>query len=280
MVLRLVTAKERRASPKTSLAIFGSYSSGKTRQLLTLPVNETVCVDIEAGLKSVDAVAWDGASIPVGNWGDFQALCALIGGPDTAVAADRWYSSAHYEHVCKTYSGTPVEEYARSKPIVFVDSITDAMRLAMTHSAQQPEAFSERSGKPDSRGAYGLMAREVIAALKHLQRAPGKTVIFVGLLEKETDDVGRSAWVPQLEGSKTGRELPGIVDEVLCLMTFSRDREGNLVLDEKGEERRFVCKRTNPWGLPAKDRSGRLDMTEPPDLGALLQKINHFKNGE
>ncbi|MFN3644623.1 MAG: hypothetical protein ACK4TB_17070 [Gemmobacter sp.] len=37
-------------------------------------------------------------------------------------------------------------------------------------------------------------------------------------------------------------------------------------------DRRLVCKSGNPWGLPAKDRSGRLDVTEPPDLGALIAK--------
>lgn len=31
---------------------------------------------------------------------------------------------------------------------------------------------------------------------------------------------------------------------------------------------------SKPLGLPAKDRSGRLDETEPPDLLALLRKIN------
>ena len=46
------------------------------------------------------------------------------------------------------------------------------------------------------------------------------------------------------------------------------------MLDEKSAERRLVCKAGNPYGLPAKDRSGRLDMTEPPDLGRLLAKIN------
>jgi hypothetical protein len=29
----------------------------------------------------------------------------------------------------------------------------------------------------------------------------------------------------------------------------------------------------NPWGYPAKDRSGRLELIEPPDLGRLLAKI-------
>ncbi len=46
------------------------------------------------------------------------------------------------------------------------------------------------------------------------------------------------------------------------------------MLDEKATERRLVCRSGNPFGLPAKDRSGRLDVTEPPDLGALLAKIN------
>jgi hypothetical protein len=42
----------------------------------------------------------------------------------------------------------------------------------------------------------------------------------------------------------------------------------------KGHVRRLVCRSGNSYALPAKDRSGRLDVTEPPDLGALLAKIN------
>jgi hypothetical protein len=57
---------------------------------------------------------------------------------------------------------------------------------------------------------------------------------------------------------------------------FSRDAAGAHVLDEKASERRLVCQSGNPYGLPAKDRSGRLDVTEPPDLGALLAKINRL----
>ena len=108
-----------------------------------------------------------------------------------------------------------------TKPIVFVDSITDLTRQAMAFAKQQPEAFSERTGKPDVRGAYGLLGREVIQALKHLQHAPGKTVIFVGVLEKVTDDFNVATWQPQMEGSKAGRELPGIVDQVISMHLFA-----------------------------------------------------------
>jgi hypothetical protein len=171
-------------------------------------------------------------------------------------------------------AGSGLEAFLATKPIVFVDSITDLTRQAMAFARQQPEAVSERTGKPDVRGAYGLLGREVIQALKHLQHAPGKTVIFVGVLEKVTDAFNVATWQPQMEGSKAGRELPGIVDQVISMHLFARDADGGYVLDEKASERRLVCQAGNPYGLPAKDRSGRLAMTEPPDLGALLAKIN------
>jgi hypothetical protein len=34
-----------------------------------------------------------------------------------------------------------------------------------------------------------------------------------------------------------------------------------------------VCTNPNPWGYPAKDRSGRLEQLEPPNLGALIGKL-------
>ena len=37
--------------------------------------------------------------------------------------------------------------------------------------------------------------------------------------------------------------------------------------------RSFICTAPNPWRYPAKDRSGRLDQLEPPDLGKLISKL-------
>lgn len=274
MPVRIVTADERltEANNKTSLAIFGMPGVGKTSLLRTLPPDKTVCLDLEAGMKSVQD--WPGASIPIRSFVDFRDLAVLIGGPDPAADPNAWYSAQHYQHARNVYAGTGVEEFLRLKSIIFIDSITDLTRQVMIYARQQPEAVSERTGKPDVRGAYGLLGREVIRALKHLQHAPGKTVIFVGVLEKVTDELNAATWQPQMEGSKAGRELPGIVDQVISLHLFSRDAEGNYVLDEKAAERRLVCRAGNPFGLPAKDRSGRLDITEAPDLGALLAKIN------
>ena len=272
MALRIVTADERLSSAanKTTIALFGPSGVGKTTLLKHLPERETLCIDLEAGLKSVQD--WRGDSIPVRCFEDAIDVACLVGGVSPAAGDGTMFSQAHYQHLAKQHPD--LVQMIAGKSVVFLDSITDLTRQAMAWAKTRPEAFSEKTGKPDIRGAYGLMAREVIGLLKHLQHAPGKTTIMVGILEKVTDEFGRVTWQPQMEGGKAGRELPGIVDQVISMGLFTRDGEGWRHDADKGTERRLVCRSGNSFGLPAKDRSGRLDETEPPDLAALLRKIN------
>jgi hypothetical protein len=275
MALRIITADTRlsEAQGKTTMAIFGPSGAGKTSLLKTLPPADTLCIDLEAGMKSVQD--WPGDSIPVRTFADAVDIGCLVGGVNPAADPNGFFSEGHYQHLAQTYAD--LIPMIAAKRIIFVDSITDLTRQAMAWSKTRPETFSEKTGKPDTRGAYGLLAREVIGLLKHLQHAPGKTVIFVGILEKVVDEFNRTTWQPQMEGGKAARELPGIVDQVLTLSLFSPDGDSWQHDPEKAQIRRLVCQSGNPFGLPAKDRSGRLDMTEPPDLGALLSKINVTK---
>ena len=101
--------------------------------------------------------------------------------------------------------------------------------------------------------------------LYQLQQARGRHVVFVCILEKVTDEFNRTEWQPQIEGSKTSRELPGIVDEIITMQYVK--------FDDGDPLRAFICTQPNPWNFPAKDRSGRLEQIEEPDLGKLLTKL-------
>ncbi|MBZ0127527.1 MAG: ATP-binding protein [Rhodobacteraceae bacterium] len=259
--LPIITADERLAEVRgIKGVIFGPSGIGKTSLLWTLINSTTLFFDLEAGDLAIEGLAID--AIRPRTWTECRDFAVFIGGPNPALRADQPYSQAHYDAVCVKF-GDPaaLEKY----DTVFIDSITVAGRLCFGWCKGQPEALSEKTGKPDVRGAYGLHGREMIAWLTHLQHTRAKNVWFVGILDEKLDDFNRRVFVPQIDGSKTGLELPGIVDQVITMTEF-KGEDGSL-------QRGFVCQTLNPWGYPAKDRSGRLDMAEAPHLGRLMEKI-------
>ena len=259
--LPLILAEQRLAEVRGIKGVITGISGvGKTSQLLTLIAERTLFIDLEAGDLAIEG--WQGDTLRPRTWQECRDFAVFIGGPNPALRDDQPYSQAHYEAVCQRYGDRSVLDRYET---IFIDSITVAGRLCFQWSSGQPEAFSEKIGKPDLRGAYGLHGREMIAWLTHLQHTRAKNVWFVGILEERFDDFNRRTFQLQIDGSKTGLELPGIVDEVITMAE---------VKDENGTSyRAFICQTLNPWNYPAKDRSGRLEMIEEPHLGRLMDKI-------
>ncbi|GAC1405584.1 MAG: hypothetical protein NVSMB6_00350 [Burkholderiaceae bacterium] len=261
MSLPIISADQRLAEKRGSkLVIFGPSGIGKTSLLNTLSAERTLFVDLEAGDLAVQD--WSGDAIRPKTWQEFRDFAVFLGGPNPALRDEQPFSTAHYRFVCEQF-GDPA--LLTKYDTYFIDSITVLARLCFQWCKGQPQAFSEKTGKPDSRGAYGLLGQELIGALTHLQHTRDKNVVLVGILDEKTDDFNRKVFVPQIDGSKTGLELPGIVDQVITMTALKAD-DGSLY-------RAFVCHTLNPWGYPAKDRSGRLDLTEAPHLGRLLDKM-------
>jgi hypothetical protein len=261
MAFKIITADERAQEfGGVKALVLGPYGIGKTSLLRTLNAETTLFVDGEAGDLAVQDVPAD--TLRPETWPECRHLAAYIGGPNPALPEHAAYSQSHYDAaVAELGSPDMLDKY----DTIFVDSITKISRIALQWAQQQPEAFNAQ-GKPDLRGAYGLLGREMLAWITQLQHVRAKNVIFTCAMEQSKDDFGRLVWDPHLEGAKTGRELPGIVDEVISY-TLLEDGEG-------GQYRAFVTQKDNPYGLPAKDRSGRLDLIEEPDLGKLIAKAS------
>lgn len=258
----IITADQRLAAPRgIKGCIFGPSGIGKTTLVWTLNATTTLFWDLEAGDLAIEG--WQGDTIRPRTWTECRDFAVFIGGPNPALREDQSYSQTHYDAVCAKYGDPAALERYQT---IFIDSITVAGRLCFQWSKGQPEAFSEKTGKPDVRGAYGLHGREMIGWLTHLQHTRAKNVWFVGILDEKLDDFNRRVFSPQIDGSKTGLELPGIVDQVITMAEIA---------DANGQaQRAFVCQTLNPWGYPAKDRSGRLETLEVPHLGELMEKIH------
>jgi phage nucleotide-binding protein len=137
---------------------------------------------------------------------------------------------------------------------IALDSISEIAEVVLN---------AEKKATKDPRQAYGLMQEQMAETIRAFRDLPGRHVYMSAKLDKSQDEMGRILYAPSMPGNKTGQQLPYFFDEVLALRV-ERDADGNAY-------RALLCDGDGSW--LAKDRSGKLDQWEAPDLGEIIKKI-------
>ena len=154
----------------------------------------------------------------------------------------------------EAYNWLTESDDAKAYKSVALDSISEIAEVVLN---------AEKKATKDPRQAYGAMQEQMADIIRAFRDLPDRHVYMSAKLEKTQDEMGRVLYAPSLPGNKTGQALPYFFDEVLALRV-EKDADGNT-------HRALMCDSDGLW--LAKDRSGKLDMWEAPDLSAVFAKI-------
>ena len=158
----------------------------------------------------------------------------------------------------EAYKWLTESDDAKAYKSVALDSISEIAEVVLN---------AEKKATKDPRQAYGAMQEQMADIIRAFRDLPGRHVYMSAKLEKTQDEMGRVLYAPSMPGNKTGQALPYFFDEVLALRV-EKDGEGVT-------QRALMCDSDGLW--LAKDRSGKLEAWEAPNLGAIITKIQGGK---
>jgi hypothetical protein len=241
MIIQKVDEAAKSAGIKAT--IYGPAGSGKTFAVSTIPEPESVLIlSAEAGLMSIRNNATSMSAAIINNIEDMREAFALV-----RDSGDKY----------KT---------------VVLDSLSEiAQQILARELGSKGSEFSGESIddniKIDGRAAYGNMATRVMGLAKSFRDLNGKNVILVCQEERIQDESGRIYYGPSMPGKKVGSAITYLTDLVFALRVRPNAETGEL-------ERRFQTSPLANEMYVAKDRSGALNMMEPPHWGDIFNKIN------
>lgn len=137
---------------------------------------------------------------------------------------------------------------------IAIDSISEIAETVLNN---------EKQVNKDGRAAYGSMQDIMTSLIRSFRDIKGKNIYMSAKMEKSQNEHGQMLYMPSMPGNKMSQSLPYFFDEVFALRA-EKDPEGNIV--------RIL--QTQPDGFyDAKDRSGKLDQWEQPNLLNIIKKI-------
>ncbi len=137
---------------------------------------------------------------------------------------------------------------------VALDSISEVAEVVLA---------AELKANKDGRAAYGELNAKMADIIRAFRDIPNRHIYMSAKLEKSQDEMGRMLYNPGMPGKSLTQQLPYFFDEVLALRV-EKDGDGKT-------QRAIMCDSDGLW--LAKDRSGKMDAWEAPDLGEIIVKM-------
>lgn len=138
---------------------------------------------------------------------------------------------------------------------VCLDSISEIAEVVLS---------TEKARTKDPRQAYGALADQMADLIRAFRDLPGRNVYMSCKLERMKDEVsGAVLYGPSLPGQRLAQQIAYWFDEVFALRV-EKDPDGLPTRWlQTASDTQFNCK----------DRSGALEMFEPPNLADIAAKI-------
>lgn len=194
------------------------------------------------------------------------SLCGTTGGTPIIISAEAGLLSLRgfdipvlevhsIAEVHEAYQFVMDAAEARIYDWICLDSITEI--------AEQVLSYEKKNNK-DARAAYGELSVQMQDLIRAFRDLPGRNVFMSAKMERTKDEVsGSMLYAPAMPGAKLGQALPYFFDECFVLRVEA---------DTEGKPTRWL--QTGPdFNHQAKDRSGALDLFEPPNLAHIANKI-------
>lgn len=154
----------------------------------------------------------------------------------------------------EAYTWLTESDEAKQFDSVALDSISEIGEVVLAEELKKNK---------DGRAAYGELNTVMASMIRAFRDLPNKHVYFTAKCDKSQDETGRMLYAPSMPGKSLSMQIPYFFDLLLALRV-EKDSEGNT-------QRALLCDSDGIW--QAKDRSGKLDTWEAPDLGAIITKI-------
>lgn len=148
---------------------------------------------------------------------------------------------------------------------VVLDSLTEISSRCLT---AMREKYPEGSNNYKLWGDYAEAMNAMIRAFRDLSPY---NVLFTCLEKVELDDRKRRTYEPMMSGNATKQILTSFFDLVFYYKV-------DVPIDGGGTKRMLVTQPVD--GYPAKDRSGKLELLEEPNLSMIKNKIFNIKKGK